>query len=81
MPSNGQGTDNKEPFSFVTMSEYTIDFIEALGLGATNLVGWSDGAIIAPSSLHFSTRSGQAHGLREWDVRYQFSVCPSSGLD
>jgi pimeloyl-ACP methyl ester carboxylesterase len=29
------------------MSEYAIDFIEALKLGATNLVGWSDGAIIA----------------------------------
>jgi len=29
------------------MSRYTVDFIEALKLGATNLVGWSDGAIIA----------------------------------
>src|SRR5207245_4833130 len=29
------------------MSSYTADFIEALKLGATNLVGWSDGAIIA----------------------------------
>jgi pimeloyl-ACP methyl ester carboxylesterase len=29
------------------MSACTIGFIEALKLGATNLVGWSDGAIIA----------------------------------
>lgn len=29
------------------MAAYTVDFIEALKLGATNLVGWSDGAIIA----------------------------------
>jgi pimeloyl-ACP methyl ester carboxylesterase len=29
------------------MATGTIDFIEALKLGATNLVGWSDGAIIA----------------------------------
>src|SRR2546425_10839652 len=29
------------------MSRYAIDFIEALKLGGTNLVGWSDGAIIA----------------------------------
>jgi pimeloyl-ACP methyl ester carboxylesterase len=29
------------------MSSYTVDFIEALKLGATNLVGWSDGAITA----------------------------------
>jgi pimeloyl-ACP methyl ester carboxylesterase len=29
------------------MSAYTVEFIESLKLGATNLVGWSDGAIIA----------------------------------
>ncbi len=46
-PGHGHTADTNEPFSFDTMSEYTIDFIEALGLGATNLVGWSDGAIIA----------------------------------
>ncbi len=46
-PGHGHTADNNEPFSFATMSEYTIDFIEAMGLGATNLVGWSDGAIIA----------------------------------
>ena len=46
-PGHGHTADTAEPFSFATMSVYTIDFIEALKLGATNLVGWSDGAIIA----------------------------------
>jgi pimeloyl-ACP methyl ester carboxylesterase len=46
-PGHGHTADNAEPFSFATMSAYTVDFIEALKLGATNLVGWSDGAIIA----------------------------------
>ncbi len=42
-PGHGHTADNSEPFRFVTMSEYTVDFIEALGLGATNLVGWAMG--------------------------------------
>jgi pimeloyl-ACP methyl ester carboxylesterase len=46
-PGHGHTADNAEPFSFTTMDSYTVDFIEALKLGATNLVGWSDGAIIA----------------------------------
>jgi len=46
-PGHGHTADTKEPFSFDTMTEYAIDFIEALGLGPTNLLGWSDGAIIA----------------------------------
>jgi pimeloyl-ACP methyl ester carboxylesterase len=46
-PGHGHTADTAERFSFDTMSEYAIDFIEALKLGATNLVGWSDGAIIA----------------------------------
>ena len=46
-PGHGHTADNNEPFSFVTISEYTVDFIEAQGLGPTNLMGWSDGAIIA----------------------------------
>ena len=46
-PGHGHTADNNEPFSFDTMSEITIDFIEGLGLGTTNLMGWSDGAIIA----------------------------------
>jgi pimeloyl-ACP methyl ester carboxylesterase len=46
-PGHGHTADNAEPFSFETMAAYTVDVIEALKLGATNLVGWSDGAIIA----------------------------------
>lgn len=46
-PGHGHTADNGEPFSYATMSEYTVDFVEAMGLGKTNLVGWSDGAIIA----------------------------------
>ena len=46
-PGHGHTAEDDEPFTFATMSAYTVDFIEALKLGATNLVGWSDGAIIA----------------------------------
>jgi pimeloyl-ACP methyl ester carboxylesterase len=46
-PGHGHTADNADPFSFDAMSAHTIDFIESLKLGATNLVGWSDGAIIA----------------------------------
>jgi len=46
-PGHGHTADTSEPFSFETMAEFTVDFIEALKLGAVNLVGWSDGAIIA----------------------------------
>jgi pimeloyl-ACP methyl ester carboxylesterase len=46
-PGHGHTADTDEPFSFSIMSDYTVGFIEALGLGPSNLVGWSDGAIIA----------------------------------
>jgi len=46
-PGHGHTADTSEPFSFETMAEVTVDFIEALKLGAVNLVGWSDGAIVA----------------------------------
>jgi len=46
-PGHGHTADTAEPFSFDTMGTYTADFIEALKLGPTNLVGWSDGAITA----------------------------------
>jgi len=46
-PGHGHTADNAGPFSFDTMAAGTVDLIEALKLGATNLVGWSDGAIIA----------------------------------
>jgi pimeloyl-ACP methyl ester carboxylesterase len=46
-PGHGHTADTAEPFSFDAMSSCTVAFIEALKLGAANLVGWSDGAIIA----------------------------------
>jgi pimeloyl-ACP methyl ester carboxylesterase len=46
-PGHGHTADIPEPFSFDTMAAYTVEFIKALKIGATNLVGWSDGAIIA----------------------------------
>jgi pimeloyl-ACP methyl ester carboxylesterase len=46
-PGHGHTADSTESFRFDTMATGTIDFIEALKLGATNLVGWSDGAITA----------------------------------
>jgi pimeloyl-ACP methyl ester carboxylesterase len=46
-PGHGHTADTVEPFHFGTMSEHTIGFIEALGVGPTNLLGWSDGAAIA----------------------------------
>jgi pimeloyl-ACP methyl ester carboxylesterase len=46
-PGHGHTADTAEPFHFGTMSEQTVDFIETLGLGSTNLMGWSDGAAIA----------------------------------
>lgn len=45
-PGHGHTADIDEPFSFDAMSAYAIDSIETLKLGTTNLVGWSDGAII-----------------------------------
>ena len=44
---HGHTADTEEPFNFDKMAKQTVDFIETLGLGATNLVGWSDGAIVA----------------------------------
>jgi pimeloyl-ACP methyl ester carboxylesterase len=46
-PGHGHTADTAGPFSFDTMATGTVDVIEALKLGATNFVGWSDGAIIA----------------------------------
>jgi pimeloyl-ACP methyl ester carboxylesterase len=47
-PGHGHTADTAEPFSFDIMEAYTVEFIEALKLGTTNLVGWSDGAVTAP---------------------------------
>ncbi|HEY6283426.1 MAG TPA: alpha/beta hydrolase [Nitrososphaerales archaeon] len=46
-PGPGRSADNGKPFTFNTMTECTVDFIDSLGLKATNLVGWSDGAALA----------------------------------
>jgi pimeloyl-ACP methyl ester carboxylesterase len=46
-PGHGHTADTTQPFSFDTMAVHALDFIEALKLGAVNLVGWSDGAITA----------------------------------
>lgn len=46
-PGHGHTADTDEPFAFDAMAEVTVGFIEALNLGAVNLVGWSDGAIVA----------------------------------
>lgn len=46
-PGHGHTADTGGQFSYSAMAEQTVAFIEALGLSATNLVGWSDGAIVA----------------------------------
>ena len=46
-PGHGHSPDTDEPFTFKVMSEYTIDLIGKLAVGPSNLVGWSDGAIVA----------------------------------
>jgi len=46
-PGHGHTADNNEPFHFATMTQYAIDFIQELGIGPTNLLGWRDGAIVA----------------------------------
>jgi pimeloyl-ACP methyl ester carboxylesterase len=47
-PGHGHTADSDGPFSYDTMSEYTAELIEALKLGASNILGWSDGAIVSP---------------------------------
>lgn len=44
---HGHTADTDETFTFGAMVEQTASFIEALGLGKANVVGWSDGAIVA----------------------------------
>jgi len=46
-PGHGRTADNGEPFSYATMAETTVDFMESLGLKVANLAGWSDGAAVA----------------------------------
>jgi pimeloyl-ACP methyl ester carboxylesterase len=46
-PGHGHTADTEGPFSYATMSEHTAELIEALNLGASNVLGWSDGAIVS----------------------------------
>lgn len=46
-PGNGHSPDIHEAFSFDTMAAETIELVEKLNLGPVNLVGWSDGAVVA----------------------------------
>ena len=46
-PGHGHSPDIHEKFSFDTMAAETIELIEKLNLGPVNLVGWSDGAVVA----------------------------------
>jgi pimeloyl-ACP methyl ester carboxylesterase len=46
-PGHGRSADNGESFSYATMAEDTVDFMESLGLKGTDLMGWSDGAVVA----------------------------------
>lgn len=46
-PGHGHSADVYETFSFDGMAVDTIEIIEKLRLGPSNLVGWSDGAVVA----------------------------------
>lgn len=46
-PGHGRSADVYEKFSFDDMAADAIKFIEKVGLGPVNLVGWSDGAVVA----------------------------------
>ena len=46
-PGHGHSADVYEQFSFNSMAADTIEIIEKLGLGPANIVGWSDGAVVA----------------------------------
>lgn len=46
-PGHGHSPDIHEKFSFDTMMRETVELVEKLNLGPVNLVGWSDGAVVA----------------------------------
>jgi pimeloyl-ACP methyl ester carboxylesterase len=46
-PGHGRSADDGRPFSYVSMAEHTVDFMQSLGLKSANLIGWSDGAVVA----------------------------------
>jgi len=43
---HGRTADVEGPITYELMAQDTIAFMEALGIGAAHLVGWSDGAIV-----------------------------------
>lgn len=46
-PGHGHSPDIHEEFSFDQMATETIELVEKLSLNPVNLVGWSDGAVVA----------------------------------
>ena len=46
-PGHGHSPDIHEEFSFDTMATETVELTEKLHLGPVNMVGWSDGAVVA----------------------------------
>jgi pimeloyl-ACP methyl ester carboxylesterase len=46
-PGHGRSPDTHQVFSFDSMARETIELVEKLDLGPVNLVGWSDGAVVA----------------------------------
>jgi hypothetical protein len=46
-PGHGHTADLPGPFSYSAMAQQTVDFMETMNLGASGIVGWSDGAIVA----------------------------------
>ena len=46
-PGHGHTADTEGPFTYQSMADSTAEFIETLDLGPSNVVGWSDGAIVA----------------------------------
>ncbi|MBO0888156.1 alpha/beta hydrolase [Candidatus Bathyarchaeota archaeon] len=46
-PGHGHSADTDQVFSFDKMAADTIELIEKLNLGPVNIVGWSDGAVVA----------------------------------
>src|SRR5215210_2418308 len=44
---HGRTPDAEGPITFVNMAEDTIAFMDAVDLSSADLVGWSDGAVVA----------------------------------
>jgi pimeloyl-ACP methyl ester carboxylesterase len=43
---HGRTADSPAPFTYPTMADETIAFLDALAIGPAHLVGWSDGALV-----------------------------------